>query len=83
MKRGLGLIAGALVVLVASFYISTWLVHPPTAAAAVATLKQGKLDNSTRPLNPPTAAATVATVEQARLDPASCSARLGSLTRCI
>jgi hypothetical protein len=78
MKRGIVLIAGAPVALVASFYISTRLVHPPTAAAAVATLKQGKLD-LTRPLNPPTA--TVATVEQAKLDPASCSARLGSLTR--
>jgi hypothetical protein len=80
MKRGLVLIAGALVVLVASFYISTRLLHLPTPAAAVATLKQSKLDISTRPLNPPTAAA--ATVQQAEIDPASCSARLGSPTRC-
>jgi hypothetical protein len=82
MKRGLVLIAGTLVLLGTGFYISTRLIHPPTPAAAVATLKQGKLNISipTRPLNQPTAAA--ATVEQAKLDPASCSARLGSLTRC-
>ena len=80
MKRGSVLIAGALVVLVASLYISTRLFHPPTPSAAVATLKQSKLDISTRPLNLPTAVA--ATVQQAEIGPASCSARLGSLTRC-
>jgi hypothetical protein len=81
MKRGLVLIAGALVVLGPTFYISTRLIHPPTPAAAVATLKQAKLNTSIsmQPLNQHTAAATV---EQAKLDPASCSARLGSLTRC-
>jgi hypothetical protein len=82
MKRGLVLIAGALVVLGTSFFISTRLIHPPTPAKPVATLKQAKLNTSisTRPLNQPTAAA--ATVKQAKLDPASCSARLGLLTRC-
>ena len=81
MKRGLVLIAGALVVLGPTFYISTRLIHPPTPAAAVATLKQAKLDTSIsmQPLNRHTAAATV---EQAKLYLASCSARLGSLTRC-
>ena len=80
MKRGLVLIAGALVVLGPTFYISTRLIPPPTPAAAVATLKQAKLDTSIsmQPLNRQAAA----TVEQAKLDPASCSARLGSLTRC-
>ena len=81
MKRGLVLIAGALVVLGPTFYISTRLIHPPTPAAAVATLKQAKLDTliSMQPLNRHTAAARV---EQAKLYLASCSVRLGSLTRC-
>jgi hypothetical protein len=80
MKRGLVLIAGTLVVLGTSFYISARLNHPP--GVAVATLKQAKLhtSTSTRSLNQPTAVA--ATIKQAKLDPASCSARLGSLTRC-
>ena len=43
MKRGLVLIAGALVVVGTSFYISTRLLHPPTPAAVVAMLKQAKL----------------------------------------
>jgi hypothetical protein len=77
MKRELVLIAGALLVLVTSFYVSTRLIHPP--ATAVATLKQGKLDAST-PFDPPITAA--ATVQHAEIDQASCSARLGSVTRC-
>ena len=82
MKRRLVLIAAPLVVLGTSLYISTRLIYPSTPAAAVAAPKQAKLNTSipTRPLNQPTAAA--ATVEEAKLDPASCSARLGSLTRC-
>jgi hypothetical protein len=82
MKRGLVLIAGALVVVGTSFYISTRLLHPPTPAAVVAMLKQAKLNSSVlaQPLNQ--SAGTVVTVEEAKLDQASCSARLGSLTRC-
>ena len=80
MKRGLVLIAGVPIALVASFYISTRVVQPPNTATVVATLKQDKLvQKSTRPLNPPVA--VVATATQEKLDPA-CSARLGSLTRC-
>jgi hypothetical protein len=79
MKRGLVLIAGASIALVASFYISTRLAYPPNPAAPVSTLKQDKLAGSTWPLNPPTPRA--AEVRQATLDP-MCSARLGSLTRC-
>jgi len=79
MKRGLVLIAGVPIALVASFYISTRVVQPPNTATVVATLKQDKLvQKSTRPLNPPVA---VATAIQEKLD-AACSAILGSLTRC-
>jgi hypothetical protein len=80
MKRGLVLIAGVPIALVASFYISTRVVQPPNTATVVATLKQDKLvQKSTRPLNP--AVVVVATAIQEKLAPA-CSARLGSLTRC-
>src|SRR5262245_24960039 len=80
MKRGLVLIAGVPIALVASFYFSTRVVQPPNTATVVATLKQDKLvQKSTRPLNPPVA--VVARAIQEKLDPA-CSARLGSLTRC-
>ena len=80
MKRGLVLIAGAIVVLGPTFSISTRLIPPPTPAAALATLKQAKLDTSiSMQLNRHTAAARV---EQAKLYLASCAVRLGSLTRC-
>jgi hypothetical protein len=80
MKRGLVLMAGVPIALVASFYISTRVIQPPNTATVVATLKQDKLvQKSTRPLNPPVA--VVSTAKQEKLDPA-CSARLGSLTQC-
>jgi hypothetical protein len=39
MKRGLVLIAGTPIALVASFYLSTRVVQPPNTATVVATLK--------------------------------------------
>jgi hypothetical protein len=82
MKRGLTLIAGALVVLGISVFVSTRLIQSATPATAVATLKQAKLNTSisTSLLNQPRTAA--ATIKEAELGPASCSARLGSITRC-
>ena len=63
MKRGLVLIAGVPIALVASFYISMRVVQPPNTATVVATLKQDKLvQKSQRPLNPPVA--VVATYTQ-------------------
>jgi hypothetical protein len=82
MKRVGVMIAGVAVLLVASFYISARLLDPPSVMADVAKPKQSKLDTSTLSFRPLNRAAEDVTAMQEEFNSASCSARLGSPTRC-